>query len=57
MILHLKLFKGAANNVELVSDDPGRLHGTIVMKQLVQPWENSGRVVATYLYFDTIPCA
>ena len=56
-MLQLKLVKGVVDNAQLESDDPGGLHGTRVMKQLVQPWVNSGRVIAADSYFASVPCA
>ena len=56
-MIRLKLVKGAAENAALESQDPGGLHGTRVMKFLVQPWANSGRVVSADSYFASVPCA
>ena len=57
VMIQLKLVKGAADNAQLESEDPSGLHGTRVMKQLVRPWANSGRVVAADSYFASVPCA
>ena len=37
VMVRLKLVKGAVENAVLESQDPGSLHGTRVMKFLVQP--------------------
>ena len=55
-MIRLKLVKGATENAALESQDPGCLHGTRVMKFLVQPWANSGRVVSADSYFASVPC-
>ena len=39
------------------NEDPGGLHGKIIMKQLVAPWRNSIRVVCVDSYFASVPCA
>jgi len=57
VMIQLKRVKGAADNTLLESEDSGGLHGKRVMKQLVQLWENSGRVVVADLYFASVPCA
>ena len=57
VMIRLKLVKGAAENAALKSQDPGGLHGTRIMKFLVAPWANSGRVVSADSYFASVPCA
>ena len=57
VMIQLKLVKGQADNDRMSTEDPGGLHGTRVMKQLVGPWANSGRVVCADSYFDYVPCA
>ena len=49
--------KGSVDNKLLANEDPGRLHGKRVMKQLVAPWRNSGRVVCADSYFASVPCS
>ena len=57
IMIRLKLVKGALDNERMAAEDPGGLHGTRVMKELVAPWEHSGRVVAADSYFASVPCA
>ena len=56
-MIRLKLVKGYVDNELLENEDPGGLHGTRVMKQLVAPWRNSGIVVCADSYFASVPCA
>ena len=57
VMIRLKLVKGSVDNELLENEDHGGLHGTRVMKQLVLPWRNSGRVVCADSYFASVPCA
>lgn len=54
-MIRLKLVKGAVDNQRMETEDPGGLHGTRVIKELVAPWEHSGRVVAADSYFASVP--
>ena len=56
-MIRLKLVKGSVDNELLANEDPGGLHGTRLMKQLVAPWRKSGRVVCVEYYFASVPCA
>lgn len=56
-MIRLKLVKGALDNERMALVDPVGLHETRVMKELVGPWEHSGRVVAADSYFPSVPCA
>ena len=56
-MIRLKLVKGSVDNELLENEDHGGLHGTRVMKKLVAPWRNSGRVVCADSYFSPVPCA
>ena len=57
VMIRLKLVKGSVDNKMSTNEDPGGLHGTIVMKKLVAPWRNSGRMVCADSYFASVTCA
>ena len=57
VMIRLKLVKGSVDKELLANEDPGGLHGTRVMKKLVAPWRNSGRVVCADSYFAFVPFA
>lgn len=54
ILVYLKLLKGALGNTQLAGIDSKTLHETRVMKELVAPWEHSGRVVTADSYFAPI---
>ena len=55
-MIRLKLVKGPVDNKLLANEYPGGLQCTRVMKQLVAPWRNIGRVVCEASYFASVPC-
>ena len=56
-MIRLKLVKGSVDKELLADEDPGGLHGTRLMEQLVAPWRNSGRVGCADSYFASVLCA
>ena len=56
VMVRFKLVKGAADNANMETEDPGGLHGTRVVKFLVWAWAKSGRVVCVDSYFASVPC-
>jgi len=57
IMVRLKLVKGQLDNERMQredSDDTG-LHGTRVLKELVKPWKDSGRLVVGDSYFASVP--
>ena len=57
IMMQLKLVKGAAENERLAHEDASGLHGTRVLKELVDPWKHTGRLVVADSYFASVPCA
>jgi hypothetical protein len=58
VMLQLKLVKTTAEmNLLLSEDDREMLHGIVVLKQLVQPWFYSQRVVCADSYFASVGAA
>jgi len=57
IMMQLKLVKGTAENERLAREEASGLHGTRVLKELVQPWKHTGRLVVADSYFASVPCA
>ena len=55
IMMHIKLVKTAeAADAMGIEDTSGVLHGALVLKQLVQPWRMTGRIVRADSYFSSV---
>jgi hypothetical protein len=58
VLLRLKLVKTAEEEQQhTTEDDNGLLHGTVVLKQLLEPWFYSDRIVCADSYFASVGAA
>jgi hypothetical protein len=61
VMLRLKLVKTAVQdeieNQARGPDDDGLLHSIKVLKDLVEPWFHTNRVICADSYFTSVPCA
>ena len=60
MMLRLKIVKSVDSADEAGREedqDSGLIHGCVVLKELVQPWFNSGRIVCADSYFASVSTA
>ena len=58
-MVRLRIVKGGDLDAQQLeahqNDDAGLLHGTMVLKELVSPWVNSGRLFVGDSYFASVP--